>query len=75
MSRYTPRMLNVARIGELRSALNLTQQEAADAAGFNSKQHWQNLESGRAGSAAGITLGTLNAIAKALKCDPKELLK
>ncbi len=73
--RYIRRVLNTDWIKSRREALSLTQEQAAEAAGLKSKQHWYAVESGATGGKSGITLGTLNAIAKALKCDPKELLK
>jgi transcriptional regulator with XRE-family HTH domain len=56
----------------LREKRGLTQQEAAEKAGMSSRQHWNQIESGRRG---GITLETLDKIAAALGVKAKDLLK
>ena len=74
-TRYIHRVLDTEKIRERRESLGLTLENAAVAAGFKSRQHWFLVEKGTAGGERGITLGTLDAIAKALQCDPRELLK
>jgi transcriptional regulator with XRE-family HTH domain len=68
-------MLDTAKIKTLREKLGLTMEQAAERAGFTSRQQWYNVESGIAGGEKGITLATLDAIAKALGCKGKDLLK
>jgi transcriptional regulator with XRE-family HTH domain len=60
------------RIKELREKLKLSQQEAADLAGINSRQRWNDIESGRNPN---MRVDTLEAIAKALGVKPADLLK
>lgn len=72
---YIARVLNTNAIRDRREKLGLTLEQAAKAAGMKSRQHWYSVETGASGGQSGITLGTLNAIAKALKCDAKDLLK
>jgi transcriptional regulator with XRE-family HTH domain len=72
---YVARVLDTEKIRQLREKLGLTLEQAADAAGLSSRQAWHNIESGAVGGRRGITLDTLNAVAKALKCDAKDLLK
>jgi transcriptional regulator with XRE-family HTH domain len=64
-------VLDLQKIRQLRDALGLTQDQAARRAGMNSRQAWNNIESGRQSP----TLSTLARIAKALKVRPRELLK
>ena len=71
---YISIVLDIERIRSMRESMGFTYQQAAEAAGFKSKQQWYNVESGTAGGESGITLSTLNAIAKALNCDPRDLL-
>ena len=73
--KYVRRVLDTNAIQQRREQMGLTQEGAAKAAGFKSKQHWYAVETGKAGGKSGITLGTLDAVAKALDCDPRELLK
>ena len=72
--KYVRRVLDTNAIQERRKGLGLTLEGAAKAAGFKSKQHWYAVESGTAGGKAGIGLVTLDAIARALDCDPRDLL-
>ncbi len=72
---YVRRMLDTHAIATRREALGLTMNDAAAAAGFKSRQHWYAIEAGEKGNKLGLTLSTLNAIAKALHCDVKDLLK
>ena len=71
---YTPLVLDTVKIKAVREARGLTHEQAAAAAGFKSRQNWYAVESGKRGGENGITLGTLDAIAKALDCDPRDLL-
>jgi transcriptional regulator with XRE-family HTH domain len=64
--------LDVDKIKSLREKLGLTQEAAAERAGFQSRQAWNNIESGRQ---AKITLQTLDKIADALGVKAKDLLK
>jgi transcriptional regulator with XRE-family HTH domain len=68
-------MLDVDKIKSRRESLGLTLQQAAERAGFSSRQQWHNVESGTAGRGEGLRLSTLNAVAKALDCNAKDLLK
>jgi transcriptional regulator with XRE-family HTH domain len=54
-----------------RKKLGLSQEDAAQKAGLAGRQVWQNITSGRK---ANVTLETLNKIAVALRCDPRDLL-
>lgn len=65
-------MLNIAKVKELREKLDLTQDQAAKAAGLTSRQHWNSIESG---SKANVTVETLAKLAKVLKCKQCDLLK
>ena len=65
-------MLDTDKLKALRLKRGLTQEEAAQKAGFNGKQRWNNIENGRE---ANITMETLGKIAEALECKPKDLLK
>ena len=73
--RYVARVLDIEKIKLLREGLGLTHEQAASAAGLKSRQAWYAIESGSAGTKRGVTLDTLNAVAKALNCDAKDLLK
>ena len=64
-------LFDTEKLRALREKLGLTQDEAAKAAGFKSRQAWNNIESGRQLP----TLPTLERIAAAVKVKPKELLK
>jgi transcriptional regulator with XRE-family HTH domain len=65
--------LDTKKIRQLRNALDLTMEQAAEAAGFTSgRQYWYQLESGRQ---TDVPISTLGRIAKALKCKPEDLLK
>ncbi len=65
-------MLDTGKMEQRRRALDLSQREAAVRAGLAGRQAWNNIASGRK---ANITLDTLNRIARALECDPRELIK
>lgn len=68
-----PDPLNRAKMRELREALGLTQDDAAERAGFSGgRSRWSEIETGKRRS--GVTLDTLYAIAAALNCDPCDLL-
>lgn len=69
---YIVRTLDVEAIGLLRAVRNLSVVGAAEAAGFKNYQQWSQIENGRH---TNVTTSTLNAIAKALDCDPRHLLK
>jgi transcriptional regulator with XRE-family HTH domain len=72
---YIPCMLDADAIRSRRERLGLSLTEAAKLAGFRSRQHWHAVERSAAGGKSNVTLGTLNAIAKALDCRAKDLLK
>lgn len=65
-------MLDTEKIRELREIRGLSQSEAASAADGKGRQWWHNIESGLQ---TNITLDTLEKIAKALQCEPHDLLK
>lgn len=65
------RLLNVAKIRELRDKRGLSLQEAADAAGLKFRQRWGDLE---AGIKTNVKLDTLAGIAKALGVKPSSLI-
>jgi transcriptional regulator with XRE-family HTH domain len=64
--------LDTDKIKSLREKLGLTQEQAAERAGFKTRQAWNNIESGRQAS---IGLSTLDKIATALGTTAKNLLK
>lgn len=63
-------MLDIEKMKDSREKAGLTQTQAAEKAGV-SRQRWNDIESGRKSN---IELDTLAAIAKALRCDPCDLL-
>jgi transcriptional regulator with XRE-family HTH domain len=65
-------MLNTDKIKATRTKLGLTQEQAAQKAGLQTRQAWNKIEAGRAGS---ITLDTLAKVAKALGVKAKDLLE
>ena len=65
-------MLDTKKIEARRRALGLSQEKAASRAGLKSKQQWNAIESGRKPN---VTMETLDKIAEALKCDPRDLVK
>ena len=65
-------MLNTKKMREKRQALGLTQQEAAEKAGFGDRQRWSDIESGRRSN---VTIETLEQIAKTLGVKACDLLK
>ena len=71
---YTSRMpLDVAKLKARREKLNMSQADAAAAAGFGGgRQQWSNIETG---AKADIAISTLDRMAKALSCKAKDLLK
>jgi transcriptional regulator with XRE-family HTH domain len=64
--------LDIAKVRNLRLKLGLTHEQAATAAGFTSRQQWYGIESGRTGT--DVSVSTLGKLARALKCDPDDLL-
>lgn len=64
--------LDIDKIKTLRTALGLSQQEAAERAGIGGKQNWYAIESG---DRANLTLEVLERIATVLKTTAKDLLK
>ena len=65
-------VLDTAKVRELRLKRGLSMVQAAADAGFNNRQRWYAIESGRKEN---ITLETLNSIAAALGVRAKDLLK
>ena len=66
--------MNHEKIRDLRQRRKLTQQQAADAAGLKSLQHWSNIERGAQGSES-ISIDLLERVAKALGVKASDLLK
>jgi transcriptional regulator with XRE-family HTH domain len=64
--------LNLEYIRQRREQLGLTQQQAADAAGFPNLQKWSQYETGKIPDPQ---LSSLESIARALKCKVGKLLK
>jgi len=65
-------MIDTDKIKKLREKLELSQSQAAEKAGLNGRQDWSSVETGRR---PGITLTTLDKMAKALGVKAKDLLK
>jgi hypothetical protein len=65
-------ILDIVKMETLRSALGLTQEEAAQRSGLGSRQRWSDIVNGRREN---LTLDTLEGIAKALGTTAKNLLK
>ncbi|MHB1155278.1 MAG: helix-turn-helix domain-containing protein [Phycisphaerales bacterium] len=65
-------MLDTQKMESLRKKLGLTQEQAAQRAGLPGKQVWNDIVQNRRRN---ITMDTLDALAKALACHPKELIK
>lgn len=63
--------IDFAKIKALRIARGLTQERAAVLAGFGTRQRWNDIESGRK---SGVTVTTLDRIAKALGTTVKDLV-
>jgi DNA-binding XRE family transcriptional regulator len=63
--------LDFEKIKRLREASNLSQEEAATAAGMGSKQAWSRIENG---THTNLSIATLEAIARALGCSARDLL-
>jgi transcriptional regulator with XRE-family HTH domain len=63
--------LNHAKIRSLRLALGLTQQQAADAAGLDTRMRWHDLEAGRASDPH---ISTVKRIARALQATPADII-
>lgn len=63
--------VDFVKIKTLRESRGLSQEEAATLAGLSGKQAWNAIERGRK---PGISVDTLEKIAKALRCSPAELL-
>jgi transcriptional regulator with XRE-family HTH domain len=64
-------MLNVQTMENRRRKLGLSQERAAARAGLAGRQAWNNIASGRK---ANVKMDTLNKIATALECDPRDLI-
>lgn len=56
---------------QLRESLGLTYKQAADLAGMKWRSQWSNIESGQQ---KGLTVESLEGIARALKVKPADLL-
>ncbi len=65
--------MNHAKIKLLREQRKLTQEQAAEACGMKSRQHWNNIESGRQGSVS-ISVDLLERIAATLGVKPVDIL-
>lgn len=65
-------LLDVERIAARREELGLTQEQAAERAGFKGRQAWNNIEGGRQ---TAVSLATLCKLALALEVEARELLK
>ena len=63
--------MDISKITKLREDLGLTQQQAAERAGFT-LQRWNDIERGREPNPK---LNTIEAVAKALEVKAAELLK
>ena len=63
--------LNAAMIRKLRLRRGLTQQQAASAAGWANRAHWNGLERG---TRPNPTLDTIETAARVLGCKPADLL-
>ncbi len=69
---YSAMMLDLVKLKSLREKKNLTQEQAALAAGFSGKSYWNNIETGRVKDPQ---LSTIEAVARALGVKAKDLLK
>jgi transcriptional regulator with XRE-family HTH domain len=65
-------MLDTEKMEIRRKRLGLSQEEAAKRAGLSGKQVWNDIVQGRRKN---ITMETLDAIAFALACEARELIK
>jgi len=65
-------MLDLEKIELLRKERGLSQQEMALRAGLTGKQVWNDIVQGRREN---ITMKTLDAIAKALGVNPREIIR
>ncbi|MGE5610000.1 MAG: helix-turn-helix transcriptional regulator [Bacillota bacterium] len=65
-------MLDTEKMRQLREKLGLTQEDAAKRAGLDTRQAWNNIESGRQ---TNVTIEKLERIAAALDVKAKDLLK
>ena len=66
-------MLDSEEVERRRKDLDLTQEAAAGRAGLSGgRQHWSDIVAGRRKN---ITLDTLDKLAKALECSPKDLVR
>jgi transcriptional regulator with XRE-family HTH domain len=63
--------IDIRKIASLRTEMKLSQKDAAILAGLSSQQHWANIERGK----HGVTVRTLEKIAKALGVTARHLLK
>jgi transcriptional regulator with XRE-family HTH domain len=64
--------LDIDKLEELRKALGLTQEQAADRAKLPGRSYWNDIVSGRK---ANVTIEVLDNLAAALGVSSKELLK
>ena len=64
--------LDTEKIRNLREKSGMSQSQAAEKAGLNTRQRWHQIESG---AITNIELDTLEKIAKALGAKAKDLLK
>ena len=64
--------LNLDKIRALREKLGLTMEQAARLAGFPGRQRWYEIEAGRRGD---VKLSTIEAVARALGVQARDLLK
>lgn len=64
--------LDIAKIKQLREAMPLTQEQAAQRAGFSSRQKWNDIENGRR---MNLSIETLEKIASVLGVKARDLLK
>lgn len=67
-----PMPLNTEKIEQLRERAGLTQQQAAIKAGFSGRAYWCDIVRGRKSN---VTIEVLEAIAKALGVDPRDLIQ
>lgn len=69
MAKGSLRKLIAKNIKEIRARLELTQEQAAEKAGFHYK-YYQKIESG----SVNLTIDSIEQISKAFKTSPKDLL-
>lgn len=64
--------IDLKKIKARREALGLSMEQAAKAAGLSGRQTWYHIESGQRPD---VAVSTLGKIAKALQCEPVDILK